>query len=69
MSFKRFEVRRVNNKRRVYSFVIAKQTYHDACLVADVLRCQSREDVVVWDSNEKRVLYDSRKLTPLGGTP
>ncbi len=36
--------------------------YHDACLFADVARAELGEHVIVWDTKEERVLYDSRKI-------
>lgn len=37
--------------------------YHDACIFADAARAELGEHVIVWDTKEERVLYDSRRLS------
>ena len=62
----RFEVRLVDNEKRVYRYVCSDRKYHDACIAADKGRVWLRCDFVVLDAHEgHRILYDSRKLAPV----
>ena len=65
----RFEVRHVDLERRVLVHVDDHPTYYIACLCADCWREATREDFVVWDTRERRALYDSRLLPPLNPRP
>lgn len=58
----RFEIRRVDEERRVYVYVSDDRKYHDACIQADHARRRTGAHYVVWDAFERRVLYDSRLL-------
>jgi hypothetical protein len=59
----RFQVRLVDVERRTYRRAAEASRYHDACLTADAARDLYGGDWIVWDRDEERVLYDSRKLT------
>lgn len=58
----RFEVRFVDVERRVYSRVDDHPQYAVACLAADAWVRATGADFVVWDRDERRALYDSRKM-------
>lgn len=60
----RFEVRYVDETRRVYIYEegLDFRRYSDACLWADVAVQHRGGDWIVWDSVERRKLYDSRDL-------
>lgn len=65
----RFEVRRVDLERRVLVHVDDHPAYAVACLCADSWRAATGDDFVVWDTRERRPLYDSRLLPPLNPRP
>ena len=56
------EVRRVCQSTRRLVLVDRLDTYHDACLFAAWAVEETGEPHVVWDMQNERVLYDSRKL-------
>lgn len=53
---------RVDTERRRYRFVEDVERYDWACLFADVAVQICGGDFIVWDAEEKRPLYDSRKM-------
>ena len=55
----RFEVRGVDEDRRRLFYMADARRYWDAVLTADLARHWYGHHVVVWDSVERRVLYDS----------
>lgn len=65
-----FEIRQVDEERRVYARVAHAERYFDACLTADIARIEwPSVHFVVWDSRLKVVLYDTRKLAAKLGEP
>lgn len=57
----RFQVRLVDVERRVFTEPVDDHPgYAVACLAADAWRRAYGLDVVVWDRDERRALYDSR---------
>lgn len=58
----RWWLMRVDLERQCYRFVHDIERYDAACLFADVAVRMLGGDFVVWDAEEKRPLYDSRKM-------
>lgn len=62
----RFEVRAVDDEARVFRYRASFRLFHDACIAADSARASGQE-FIVWDSQEKRRVYDSRLLASAEG--
>ncbi len=67
----RYHLRKVDDVKRTYRFIHDLRTYSEACLYADVGLAMMRGTMhfVVWDSVERKILYDSRLLPAQSKTP
>lgn len=58
----RWWVMRVDTIKQAYRYIADVERYDWACLWADTAVVQLGGDFIVWDSHERRALYDSRAM-------